>query len=125
MNERQMMPDNDVDLAKKAVTLSDSAVKRLKELGTDEAHAGLMLRVGVDGGGCSGFQYSFTFESNVNNDDQVIEKQGIKVVIDNVSWEYLAGSEIGYKQELIGAYFSVDNPNAASTCGCGTSFALM
>ena len=84
-----------------------------------------MLRVGVDGGGCSGFQYSFTFESNVNNDDQVIEKQGIKVVIDNVSWEYLAGSEIGYKEELIGAYFSIENPNAASTCGCGTSFAIM
>ncbi len=119
------MPDTNVDHAKQAVTLSDSAVKRLKELGTDEAHAGLMLRVGVDGGGCSGFQYSFTFESNINNDDQIIEKEGIMVVIDNVSWEYLAGSEIGYKQELIGSYFSIDNPNAASTCGCGTSFAIM
>tara|TARA_Y100000588_G_scaffold169718_1_gene183428 strand:- start:57 stop:416 length:360 start_codon:yes stop_codon:yes gene_type:complete len=119
------MPDANADLDKQAVTLSDSAVKRLKELGTDEGHAGLMLRVAVDGGGCSGFQYSFSFESNIKDDDQLIEKDGITVIIDNVSWEYLAGSEIGYKQELIGAYFSIDNPNAASTCGCGTSFALM
>ncbi len=119
------MNDANRDIATKEVTLSDAAVKRLKELNADEVHAGLFLRVAVDGGGCSGFQYSFKFESDINDDDQVIEKDGISVVIDNVSWDYLAGSEIGYKQELIGAYFSIENPNAASTCGCGTSFALM
>ena len=119
------MPDGQIDTAAKMVTLSDSAVERLKVLGQEDAHAGHMLRVAVDGGGCSGFQYSFTFDDQINGDDKVIEKDGISVVIDEMSWDYLAGSEIGYKQELIGSYFSIENPNAASTCGCGTSFALL
>lgn len=119
------MPDGNIDTASQEVTLSDSAVERLKVLGEDPEHAGQMLRVAVDGGGCSGFQYSFTFDDQVNDDDKVIEKNGVSVVIDEMSWDYLAGSEIGYKQELIGAYFSIENPNAASTCGCGTSFALI
>lgn len=119
------MPDGQNDTAAKMVTLSDSAVERLKVLGQEDGHVGQMLRVAVDGGGCSGFQYSFTFDDQVNGDDKVIEKDGISVVIDEMSWDYLAGSEIGYKQELIGSYFSIENPNAASTCGCGTSFALL
>lgn len=119
------MPDGQIDTSEKVVTLSDSAVERLKVLGAEQEHAGLMLRVAVDGGGCSGFQYSFTFDGQINDDDKVIEKDGVSVVIDEMSWDYLAGSEIGYKQELIGAYFSIENPNAASTCGCGTSFALI
>ena len=117
------MPDGQIDTTEKVVTLSDSAVERLKVLGDEPEHAGLMLRVAVGGGGCSGFQYSFTFDDEINDDDKVIEKNGISVIIDEMSWGFLAGSEIGYKQELIGAYFSIENPNAASTCGCGTSFA--
>lgn len=119
------MPDGQIDTSEKVVTLSDSAVERLKVLGAEKEHAGLMLRVAVGGGGCSGFQYSFTFDDQINDDDKLIEKNGVSVIIDEMSWDYLAGSEIGYKQELIGAYFSIENPNAASTCGCGTSFALL
>ena len=119
------MPDGQTEEIKVPITLSDTAVKRLKELGQEPEHSGLMLRVAVDGGGCSGFQYSFTFDHKINNDDQLIEKNGIKVIVDNLSWDYLAGSEIGFREELIGAYFSIENPNAASTCGCGTSFAVM
>ena len=119
------MPNGQIDPAAKMVTLSDSAVERLKILSQAADHTGQMLRVAVDGGGCSGFQYSFTFDHKINMDDKVIEKEGISVVIDEMSWDYLVGSEIGYKQELIGAYFSIENPNAASTCGCGTSFALL
>ena len=117
------MPDGHSESAQQ-ITISDSAVARLKELQADGDHAGMMLRVAVGGGGCSGFQYSFTFDNQINDDDQTIEKDGIKVVIDDISREYIAGSEIGYKTELIGAYFTIDNPNAASTCGCGTSFAI-
>ena len=119
------MPDGHIDRVAKKVTLSGSAVERLKVLGNEVEHAGQMLRVAVNGGGCSGFQYSFTFDSQINDDDKVIEKNGISVLIDEMSWDYLAGSEIDYKQELIGSYFSIENPNAASTCGCGTSFALL
>jgi iron-sulfur cluster insertion protein len=119
------MPDGHIDTVAKKVTLSDSAVERLKVLGSEAEHADQMLRVAVDGGGCSGFKYSFTFDSQINDDDKVIEKNGISVLVDEMSWDYLAGSEIGYKQELIGSYFSIENPNAASTCGCGTSFALL
>lgn len=123
--EDTAMPDGQIDTSETAVTLSDSAVAQLKVLGAEEEHAGMMLRVAVGGGGCSGFQYSFTFDDQINSDDKVIEKDGVSVIIDEMSWDYLAGSEIGYKQELIGSYFSIENPNAASTCGCGTSFALM
>jgi iron-sulfur cluster insertion protein len=119
------MPDGHIDRVAKKVTLSGSAVERLKVLGNEVEHADQMLRVAVNGGGCSGFQYSFTFDSQINDDDKVIEKNGISVLIDEMSWDYLAGSEIDYKQELIGSYFSIENPNAASTCGCGTSFALL
>ena len=118
------MPDGNTETGEKKVTVSDSAVKRLKALAQEEERAGLMLRVAVGGGGCSGFQYSFTFDDQINDDDHLIEKDGVCVVIDEMSWDYIAGSEIGYREELIGAYFSIDNPNAASTCGCGTSFAI-
>lgn len=118
------MPDGQIDTTEKQVTISDSAVRRLKALAAEQQQAGLMLRVAVGGGGCSGFQYSFTFDDQVNDDDRRIEKDGISVLIDEVSWDFLAGSEIGFKEELIGAFFTIENPNAASTCGCGTSFAI-
>ena len=104
------------------VTLSDSAVKRLRQLAAEQGNR--PLRVAVGGGGCSGFQYSFTFDDRIDDDDHLIERQGVQVVIDDTSWAYLAGSEIGYRDELIGSYFSIENPNAVSTCGCGTSFAI-
>ena len=122
------MPDGQIEApektADKAVTLSDSAVRRLKVLAGEPEHAGLMLRVAVGGGGCSGFQYSFTFDDQVNDDDHLIEKDGVSVLIDEMSWDFLAGSVVDFKEELICAYFTIDNPNAASTCGCGTSFAI-
>ena len=83
-----------------------------------------MLRVAVLGGGCSGFQYKFDLETAVNDDDVVIEKDGAKVVIDSVSQPFLDGAVIDYKDELIGAHFAIDNPNASSSCGCGTSFSM-
>lgn len=104
------------------VTLSDSAVKRLRQLAAEQGNR--TLRVAVGGGGCSGFQYSFTFDDRIDDDDHLIEREGVRVVIDDTSWAYLAGSEIGYRDELIGSYFSIENPNAVSTCGCGTSFAI-
>lgn len=104
------------------VTLSDSAVKRLQQLAAEQGNR--TLRVAVGGGGCSGFQYSFTFDDRIGDDDHLIERQGVRVIIDDTSWAYLAGSEIGYRDELIGSYFSIENPNAVSTCGCGTSFAI-
>ena len=118
------MPDGQIDTANKTVTISDSAVRRLKVLLGESDHAGLLFRVAVGGGGCSGFQYSFTFDDQVNDDDHRVEKDGVSVLIDEMSWDFLAGSVIDYKEELIGAYFTVENPNAASTCGCGTSFAI-
>ena len=90
----------------------------------DGEHAGRMLRVSVGGGGCSGFQYDFSFDDAPGDDDRVIERDGLKVLIDGISWDFLAGSEIHFEQELIGAWFTVRNPNATSTCGCGTSFSV-
>ena len=107
-----------------AVTISDSAVRRIRELEAAEDASGTMLRVAVGGGGCSGFQYSFTFDRSCNGDDTVFSRDGVRVVVDDISLEFLGGSEIDYVEELVGAYFTVRNPNAASTCGCGVSFAV-
>ncbi len=107
-----------------AVTISDSAVRRIGELAQAEDAAGPMLRVAVGGGGCSGFQYSFAFDDACNDDDTVFVRDGVRVVIDDISLEFLAGAEIDYVEELVGAYFTMRNPNAASTCGCGVSFAV-
>lgn len=106
-----------------AVTISASAVRRVRALAEADGGAGLMLRVAVGGGGCSGFQYSFSFDDTATSEDCVFERDGVSVVIDEISLEYLGGSEIDYVEELVGAYFTVQNPNAASTCGCGVSFA--
>ncbi len=110
--------------ASPVITISNSAVQRVRALAKAEGGDGLMLRVAVGGGGCSGFQYSFSFDDAVGGDDLVFERDGVRVVIDEVSLEFLAGSEVDYVEELVGAYFSVRNPNAASTCGCGVSFAV-
>lgn len=106
------------------ITVSQNAAKRIAILLENEDNSNQALRVTVSGGGCSGFQYGFGFETEQAGDDLVIERDGIVVLIDPVSAGYLDGSEIDYVEDLIGASFQVKNPNAASSCGCGTSFSL-
>lgn len=104
--------------------LSDSAVAKLKELIAAEGNDDLMLRVFVSGGGCSGFQYGFTFDEHQNDSDMVVEKGGVTVLIDAMSFQYLMGASIDYKEDLEGAQFLINNPNATTTCGCGSSFGV-
>lgn len=111
-------------VAERPVEISDRAVKRIAELIAQPDHAGLTLRLAVNGGGCSGFAYGFSFDNQVNADDVVIEKGGVRVLVDEISLEYLRGSEIDFVDEMIGAAFTVRNPNAASSCGCGNSFSV-
>ncbi len=106
------------------LTVSDRAVERIAALLAQPEHAGLTLRLAVQGGGCSGFAYGFSFDDEVRADDVVIEKGGIKVLVDEVSLDYLRGAEIDYGDEMIGAAFAVRNPNATSSCGRGNSFSL-
>ena len=101
---------------------SDSAANKVKQLIEEEGNPGLKLRVFVTGGGCSGFQYGFTFDEVQNEDDSVMEKNGVKLLIDPMSYQYLTGAEIDYSEGLEGAQFVIKNPNATSTCGCGSSF---
>lgn len=108
----------------RGVTVSESAARRLAEIVAAEGDPGMALRVAVSGGGCSGFQYGFTLDDTVNEDDVIIERDGVKVVIDSVSIDLLAGAEVDFVEELSGAAFRIRNPNAASSCGCGNSFAI-
>ena len=101
---------------------TDNAAKKVKELIDEEGNSSLKLRVFVTGGGCSGFQYGFTFDEDVNEDDASMEKNGVTLLIDAMSYQYLAGAEIDYQESLEGAQFVIKNPNATSTCGCGSSF---
>lgn len=112
------------EAASASVTISDGAVKRLRDLTGAGEYAGMMMRVSVSGGGCSGFQYGFAFDDKQMDDDHVLVRDGVTVLIDDMSWEYVAGSELHFAEELIGSYFVMRNPNAASTCGCGTSFSV-
>ena len=107
-----------------AITISASAAKQVAHLAEQEGKPGLMLRVSVSGGGCSGFQYGFSFDDTRNDDDSVFERDGVRVVIDEVSLDLLAGSEVDYVEEMIGSHFAINNPNATSSCGCGSSFAI-
>ncbi len=111
------------DTATFPVTLTASAARRIAEIVAGEP-AGTMLRVSVEGGGCSGFQYQFDLVEGASGDDAIIERDGAKVLIDPVSMAYLAGSEIDFVDDLIGAAFKIQNPNATASCGCGTSFSL-
>ena len=104
--------------------IGDGAVARIKALIENEGKPGLMLRVGVTGGGCSGFQYTFGLEETVGDDDVTFEKDGITVVVDEVSLPFVSGAVLDFKSDLMGQYFTMDNPNASSTCGCGTSFSV-
>ena len=103
---------------------SDSAVAKLKALQQEENNAELKLRVSVYGGGCSGFQYTFSLEEEAKPADRKVEKDGATLLIDQMSYNYLAGSTVDYVEGLEGAMFVVNNPNATSTCGCGASFSI-
>ena len=105
------------------IHFTDSAVKKVAELIAEEGNPNLKLRVFVQGGGCAGFQYGFTFDENVNEDDTTMTKEGIQLLIDPMSYQYLVGAEIDYKEDLNGAQFVIKNPNVTTTCGCGSSFA--
>lgn len=103
---------------------TDSAANKVKELIAEEGNPDLKLRVFVTGGGCSGFQYGFTFDEVTNEDDTVMEKNGVTLLIDPMSFQYLVGAEIDYTEGLQGSQFVIKNPNATSTCGCGSSFSV-
>ena len=106
------------------LVFTDSAANKVKELIQEEGNPELKLRVFVTGGGCSGFQYGFTFDEVTNNDDSVLEKNGVTLLIDPMSYQYLVGAEIDYTEGLEGSQFVIKNPNASSTCGCGSSFSV-
>ena len=97
---------------------------KVRELIDDEGNDALKLRVFITGGGCSGFSYGFTFDEDVADDDAQVENDGVVLVIDPMSYQYLSGSQIDYREDLQGAQFVVTNPNATATCGCGNSFAI-
>ena len=103
---------------------SDAAAVKVRELMVDEGSDDLMLRVFVSGGGCSGFQYGFTFDDAVGDGDTVVENGGVRLLIDPMSVQYLTGAEIDYTEDLEGARFVIRNPNATTTCGCGSSFSV-
>ncbi len=103
---------------------TQAAASKVKDLIDEEENDNLKLRVFISGGGCSGFQYGFTFDENITEGDTVVEKEGVKLLIDPMSYQYLVGAEIDYTEGLEGAQFVIRNPNAQSTCGCGSSFSV-
>jgi iron-sulfur cluster insertion protein len=110
------MPENNM------LTLTENAVQKIKELLAEENNPALKLRSFVQGGGCSGMQYGFTFDETQNEDDFIIENDGIAVLVDAMSMQYMTGANIDYKDDLMGSSFSINNPNAQTSCGCGSSF---
>ncbi len=104
------------------LVFTDNAARKVKQLIEEEGNPDLKLRVFVQGGGCSGFQYGFTFEEETGDDDTVMSRHGVTLLIDAMSYQYLVGAEIDYKEDLEGAQFVIKNPNATTTCGCGSSF---
>lgn len=108
----------------RSIALSERAARRIAALQREDGNAGMMLRIAVSGGGCQGFEYGFSFDDRRNDDDHVFERDGAAVVVDDISLELLAGSEVDFVEDLVGSYFAVNNPNAASSCGCGSSFSI-
>ena len=106
------------------ILVTDRASRKIQDLITAEGKQGLMLRLSVSGGGCSGFSYGFSLDSKLLDEDIVFDTQGIKLVIDNISLELVSGSEIDYVEDLMASSFRLNNPHATSTCGCGTSFSI-
>jgi iron-sulfur cluster insertion protein len=106
------------------IEVTDSVIAKVSDLLAEENNPNLKLRTFVQGGGCSGFQYGFTFDEEQHEDDYVIERPGMSILIDAMSMQYLAGSTIDYKEDMMGSSFTITNPNAESTCGCGSSFSV-
>jgi iron-sulfur cluster insertion protein len=106
------------------ITITDSALAKIADLLAEENNPKLKLRTFVQGGGCSGFQYGFTFDEEQNDDDFIYEKNNIKLLVDSMSYQYIVGAVIDYKEDISGSSFSIINPNAQSTCGCGSSFSV-
>lgn len=104
------------------IDLQESAVAKLKELITEEGNPNLKLRIFVQGGGCSGFQYGFTFDEDQNEDDFDLEFDGVGLLVDSMSAQYLQGAKIKYTEDAMGSSFAIENPQAQTTCGCGSSF---
>jgi len=104
------------------LVFTDAAAAKVRSLIEEEGNPDLKLRVFVQGGGCSGFQYGFTFDEATNDDDTAMQKNGVTLLIDSMSYQYLVGAEIDYKEDLEGSQFVIKNPNATTTCGCGSSF---
>ena len=102
--------------------LTENAVSKIRDLLAEENNPSLKLRTFVQGGGCSGMQYGFTFDENQNDDDFVIDRDGVTVLVDAASMQYLNGAKIDYKEDIMGSNFAIDNPNAETSCGCGSSF---
>ena len=107
-----------------ALVFTDSAAQKVKSLIADEGNDNLKLRVFITGGGCSGFQYGFTFDENQQEGDTLVVNDGVTLLVDPMSYQYLVGAEIDYKEDLSGAQFVIRNPNATTTCGCGSSFSI-
>jgi iron-sulfur cluster insertion protein len=112
----------DTGVTEDLLSFTDAAAIKVKGLIEEEGNPGLLLRVYITGGGCSGFQYGFTFDEAVNDGDTEVSKNGVRLVVDPMSFQYLVGAEIDYKEDLEGARFVIRNPNATTTCGCGSSF---
>ena len=106
------------------ITISESAKTKIKDLLYEEGNPNLALRTFVQGGGCSGFSYGFTFDEITNEDDFEIPLDEFKVLVDSMSMQYLTGAEIDYKEDVMGSQFNIKNPNATTTCGCGSSFGV-
>ena len=112
------------EVEERRIVLTENAVRRIAVLRAQENTENAFLRIAVSGGGCSGFQYGFSFDDRKNDDDSVFERDGVAVVVDEVSLGLLSGAEIDFVEDLMGAAFQVRNPNAASSCGCGNSFSI-
>ena len=113
-----------IDEIPPALVFTDAAASKVKSLIDEEDNPNLKLRVFISGGGCSGFQYGFTFDESENDGDTAVENGGVKLLIDPMSFQYLSGAEIDYTEDLQGAQFVIRNPNATTTCGCGSSFSV-
>jgi iron-sulfur cluster insertion protein len=104
------------------ITITENATVKLKDILAEENNPNLKLRIFVQGGGCSGMQYGFTLDETANEDDFTLDESGVQVLVDSMSMQYLSGAKIDYKDDLMGSSFSIDNPNAQTSCGCGSSF---
>jgi iron-sulfur cluster insertion protein len=118
------MAENMGEIEERGIVVTENAARRIAALKTQEHAENAFLRIAVSGGGCSGFQYGLSFDNQRNDDDVVFERDGIGVVVDDVSLGLLNGSEVDFVEDLMGASFRINNPNAASSCGCGNSFSI-